>query len=113
MSLISFKRHQFPAGVIREAVSLYCRLSLSIRDVEALLANRPLSSGRAVRSDRRVGEGRLWPGDVVGAQGKVVGGVNLTIPFSLLNCGVIAATERRRRRVIELPTGRSMFGRRP
>jgi transposase-like protein len=37
---ISFKRHQFPADVIRHAVWLYFRFSLSLRDVEELLAQR-------------------------------------------------------------------------
>jgi len=37
---ISFKRHRFPADVIRQAVWLYFRFTLSIRDVEELLAQR-------------------------------------------------------------------------
>jgi putative transposase len=37
---ISFKRHRFPADVIRQAVWLYLRFTLSIRDVEELLAQR-------------------------------------------------------------------------
>ena len=37
---ISFKRHRFPADVIRHAVWLYFRFSLSFRDVEELLAQR-------------------------------------------------------------------------
>jgi putative transposase len=37
---ISFKRHRFPADVIRHAVWLYFRFSLSFRDVEDLLAQR-------------------------------------------------------------------------
>ncbi|WP_269514518.1 DDE-type integrase/transposase/recombinase [Brevundimonas subvibrioides] len=40
MKAISFKRHRFPAGVIRHAVWLYFRFSLSFRDVEELLAQR-------------------------------------------------------------------------
>jgi len=35
---ISFKRYRFPANVIRQPVWLYCRFTLSIRDVEELLA---------------------------------------------------------------------------
>lgn len=35
-----FKRHRFPAEVIRHAVWLYFRFSLSLRDVECLLAER-------------------------------------------------------------------------
>ena len=34
MKPISFKRHRFPADVIRHAVWLYFRFSLSFRDVE-------------------------------------------------------------------------------
>ena len=37
---ISFKRHRFPAEVIRHAVWLYFRFTLSLRDVEELLAER-------------------------------------------------------------------------
>jgi putative transposase len=37
---ISFKRHRFPAEVIRHAVWLYFKFTLSFRDVEELLAQR-------------------------------------------------------------------------
>lgn len=37
---ISFKRHRFPADVIRRAVWLYFRFTLSFRDVEEMLAER-------------------------------------------------------------------------
>ena len=40
MKPLSFKRHRFPAEVIRHAVWLYFRFSLSLRDVEELLAAR-------------------------------------------------------------------------
>ncbi|MFN4091714.1 MAG: IS6 family transposase [Brevundimonas sp.] len=40
MRLISSKRHRFPADVIRHAVWLYFRFSLSLRDVEELLVQR-------------------------------------------------------------------------
>lgn len=40
MKPISFKRHRFPAEIIRHAVWLYFRFSLSFRDVEELLAVR-------------------------------------------------------------------------
>ena len=47
---ISFKRHRFPADVIRQAVWLYFRFTLSIRDVEELLAQRGIEVSReAVR----------------------------------------------------------------
>lgn len=40
MKPISYKRHRFPAAVIRHAVWLYFRFTLSLRDVEELLAQR-------------------------------------------------------------------------
>lgn len=40
MKPISFKRHRFPAEVIRSAVWLYFRFDVSFRDVEELLAER-------------------------------------------------------------------------
>ena len=40
MKPISFQRHRFPADVIRQAVWLYFRFSLSFRDVEELMAQR-------------------------------------------------------------------------
>ena len=40
MKPLSFKRYRFPAEVIRHAVWLYFRFSLSLRDVEELLAAR-------------------------------------------------------------------------
>ena len=50
MTPISFKRHRFPPDVIRYAVWLYFRFTLSIRDVEELLAQRGIEVVReAVR----------------------------------------------------------------
>ena len=43
MARLSFKRHRFPADVIRHAVWLYFRFTLSFRDVEELLAHRGIS----------------------------------------------------------------------
>ena len=40
MARLSFKRQRFPADVIRHAVWLYFRFTLSFRDVEELLAQR-------------------------------------------------------------------------
>ena len=40
MPPLSFARHQFPPTVIRQAVRLYLRFTLSYRDVEELLAER-------------------------------------------------------------------------
>ena len=42
MQPISYARHQFPPEVIRHAVWLYLRFTLSYRDVEELLAERGL-----------------------------------------------------------------------
>ena len=50
MRPISFKRHRFPPDVIQHAVWLYFRFTLSIRDVEELLAQRGVEVNReAVR----------------------------------------------------------------
>src|SRR5271169_6158232 len=50
MTTISFARHQFPSDVIRHAVWLYFRFTLSFRDVEDLLAERGLDvSSETVR----------------------------------------------------------------
>src|SRR5215207_3960104 len=40
MQPISYARHQFPAEIIRQAIWLYLRFTLSYRDVEELLAER-------------------------------------------------------------------------
>ena len=40
MNPLSFARHQFPPDIIRHAVWLYLRFTLSFRDVEDLLAER-------------------------------------------------------------------------
>jgi putative transposase len=40
MKPISYKLHRFPPDVIRHAVWLYFRFTLSLRDVEELLAER-------------------------------------------------------------------------
>ena len=42
MDTISFKRHRFPPEIIRRAVWLYARFTLSYRDVEDLLTERGL-----------------------------------------------------------------------
>ncbi len=52
MQPISYARHQFPAVVIRYAVWLYLRFTLSYRDVEELLAERGIET-----STRRSGAG--------------------------------------------------------
>ena len=42
MQPISYSRHRFPPEIIRHAVWLYLRFTLSYRDVEELLAERGL-----------------------------------------------------------------------
>lgn len=50
MQLISYARHRFPPEVIRRAVWLYLRFTLSYRDVEDLLAERgPMVSNELIR----------------------------------------------------------------
>ena len=44
MQPIFYARHQFPAEIIRHAVWLYLRLTLSYRDVEELLAERRIET---------------------------------------------------------------------
>ena len=44
MKPISFKRHRFPAEIIRHAIWLYARFTLSFRDVEELLAERGIDA---------------------------------------------------------------------
>lgn len=46
MQPISFKRHRFAPDVIRYAVWLYFRFTLSVRDVEELLAQRGIEASR-------------------------------------------------------------------
>jgi len=40
MSSSSYRRHRFPAAVIQQAVWLYFRFPLSLRDVEDMLSQR-------------------------------------------------------------------------
>ncbi len=42
MRQLSFKRHRFPADIIRHSVWLYARSTLRDRDVEEMLAERGL-----------------------------------------------------------------------
>jgi putative transposase len=78
---ISFARHQFPPAIIRHAVWLYMRFTLSYRDVEDLLAERgldisyetvrrwvlkfgprsPENFAVDARAQRRVGISMRWP----------------------------------------------------
>jgi putative transposase len=49
MKPISYKHHRFPPIVIRHAVWLYFRFTLSLRDVEDLQADEELRSGMMFR----------------------------------------------------------------
>lgn len=50
MARISYKRHRFPPAVIQHAVWLYFRFTLSLRDVEEMLAQRGIeASYEAIR----------------------------------------------------------------
>ncbi len=44
MRPLSFKRHRFPPDIIRHAIRLYARFTLSFRDVEETLAEPGLDS---------------------------------------------------------------------
>ena len=44
MQRVSYARHRFPPEIIREAVWLYLRFTLSFRDVEELLAERGIET---------------------------------------------------------------------
>ena len=46
MNPISYKRHRFPPDVIRLGIWLYYRFTLSLRDVEDLLAERGVTVSR-------------------------------------------------------------------
>lgn len=50
MQNISYKRHRFPPEIIRHAVWLYARFTLSLRDIEDLLSEHGLDkSNETVR----------------------------------------------------------------
>lgn len=70
MATISYARHQFPPDVIRRAVWLYMRLTLSYRDVEDMLSTAirfRRAKGRCEACGRphgklvvNLGDGRWW-----------------------------------------------------
>jgi transposase-like protein len=87
MTSISFARHQFPPDVIRHAVWLYLRFTLSLRDVEEMLAERGLDLTHETvrrwvtkfgplfaRELRRLAVNPAWPiADVGKARGRECG----------------------------------------
>jgi putative transposase len=61
MKSISYARHRFTPDVIRHAVWLYLRFTLSYRDVEDLLAERGLIvSNEAIRHGRKLTPSGIW-----------------------------------------------------
>lgn len=54
MARISHKRHRFPATVIHHAMWLYLRFTLSIRDVEEMLAVTPPVSAQRARQEKTI-----------------------------------------------------------
>ncbi len=73
MRQLAFKRHRFPADIIRHSVWLRARFTLSYRDVEEMLAERGLDvsyetvrrlesreRGRLIRAPSRPDFEPLW-----------------------------------------------------
>ena len=93
MKPISFKRHRFPADVIRQAVWLYFRFSLGFRGVEELMA----ACGMAVSNEII----RFWTikfGPLIGCcQGKI----------RSVYSGAVQCAERTRKRRNSVEAGRS------
>jgi putative transposase len=57
---ISYKRHRLPADLIRQAMWLYFRFTLSLRDVEELLAQREIEVSYDTIRCWTLKFGRLW-----------------------------------------------------
>jgi hypothetical protein len=62
MQTISYRRLQFPPEIIRHAVWLYLRFTLSYRDVEELLAERGLQRLLRDNPTKLDSRGELQPG---------------------------------------------------
>ena len=90
---ISYKRHRFPPDVIRHAVWLYFRFTLSFRDVEELLAQRGIEVSYETVRCWTLKFGRLFAHNLRGSRPKptgrwhldemvvkIVGGLDLTEP---------------------------------
>ncbi|ADG08979.1 hypothetical protein Cseg_0464 [Caulobacter segnis ATCC 21756] len=60
MKRLSFKRHRFPPEIIRHAIWLYFRFSLSLRDVEDLLAERGVEASRPTLRRLRADANAAW-----------------------------------------------------
>ena len=72
MQPIAFKRLRFPPDVIRYAVWLYFRFTLSVRDVKELLAQRGIEASREAIRCRVIKFGPLIAAGVVRAIWNVV-----------------------------------------
>jgi transposase-like protein len=83
MRAISFKRHRFPPEIIRLAVWLYFRFTLSIRDVEEMVAQRGVDVNFKIRRRvTRIVSAKLWPDENLPAFQKIaanVGGAYLRL----------------------------------
>jgi transposase-like protein len=78
---ISFARHQFPPVIIRHAVWLYLRFTLSYRDVEDLLAERGLDVSYETVRRWILQFGPLFAGNfAVDARGRPRGGISTRWP---------------------------------
>jgi putative transposase len=66
MQPISYDRHRFPPEVIRYAIWLYARFTLSYRDVEELVAERGLDVSYETIRDGCSSSGRLSPATCAG-----------------------------------------------
>src|SRR5579864_3230574 len=60
MQAVSFKRHRFPPDIIRHAVWLYFRFTLSLRDVEEMLAERGIETNHETTHCWTLKFGRLF-----------------------------------------------------
>ena len=67
MAPVSYARHQFPPAIIRHAVWLFLRFSLSYRDVEDLLAERGVDVSYETVRRWVLGSGCCSPGNFASA----------------------------------------------
>ena len=64
MQAVSFKSHRYPPDVIRQALWLYFRFTLSLRDVEEMLAQRGIEASYETIRCWTLKFGRLFAQDV-------------------------------------------------
>jgi putative transposase len=70
---VSFKRHRFPPDVIRQAVWLHFRFTLSLRDVEEMLAERGIETNYETIRCWTLKFGRLFARNLRGTRPKPTG----------------------------------------